>query len=1096
MDPARWRQVQEVFHQTLASPDDQRDAVLTAATQGDRELRSQVEALLDAHGQATTFVDRPAFRVVDETPEEAGDELPVAIGPYRPLEVLGRGGMGVVYRAVRADETFEKQVALKVVSRDLTTPDLANRFRAERQILADLEHPGIARLLDGGTTDDGRPYLVMEYVDGLPVDRFLAERAPSLEARLDLFSEICRAVHTAHQNLVVHRDLKPANILVTAEGRPKLLDFGIAKLLAPGGALVAPEVTEPGSRLMTPSYASPEQVRGAAVTTASDVYALGVLLYEMLTGRRPHGDRQTLPHELAQAILEEPATRPSKVLLDRAETDPSSQRPTRRLAKALRGDLDLIVLTALRKEPERRYPSAEAMAADIERFHRGLPLAARPDTFSYRAGKFVRRNRFAVAATLLIFAALSTLTMTTLVQRTEAIRQLDRAEEVSGFLIQLFQNANPRYARGKEITARELLDQGTRELTGSRQTPESLADLKSTMGEAYLGLGEYEPAGDLLDQALDHRRRRHGEEHAEVAASLSALGRLRLAEGDFEAAEDFLRRALTQRRSLFGPSHSLTGKSSWDLATLLHRRGNIEEADVHFREAIAIHRTARDDRERLGQALSGLSALERDRGHYEAAEALQREALESMIAARGTAPDSSIARCRTDLGTLLRRQGDDAGAKALYDQALATQRQLYPDGHPAIAVTLTHLASVATRQGNYEEADALYEEALGLRLRLLGDGHPLVANTLSNRAILANDLGQLDRAEELYRQALAIQEAALPDGHKDLASTRSNLGQLLADRGRTEQAEVLHRQALAAYRALYGDRHARVAVVLNNLAESLKKQQRYAEAKPLFEESVATLRAVLGDDHPNLAFGLNNLASVYQAENERESAASAYREARTIAEKRLGMEHPATLRITLNELSLAAGIESPAIIKPRLERFLERCEAALAADHPTAAEARDLKSRLESEGAQKSHAVPSPEDAQSSQGIHSLAIRASAPIPSPQRPPPAAEANKSHRVTDPRVRIAGRRTFRRNIRRLTVHIAAAETFVAHVSAAPLVDFPRPENHRFRQVTGVDSGDVLTQVFFPDRAGLRVLSGLDDRLVGFGDQITIGWRGDG
>ncbi|MEM7350775.1 MAG: serine/threonine-protein kinase [Acidobacteriota bacterium] len=951
MDPERWRQVQEVFHAALESPEEARPEVIAAASKGDPDLASRVEALLDAHVQATTFVDRPIFR----WSETSDDELPATIGPYRPLEILGRGGMGVVYRAERADQTFEKQVALKVVSRDLTTPDLARRFRAERQILADLEHPGIARLLDGGTTDDGRPYLVMELVDGVPVDRFIVDKGLSLEARLDLFGEICQAVHTAHQNLVVHRDLKPANILVTDQGRPKLLDFGIAKLLAPASGRSVPEATGPGSRWMTPSHASPEQVRGDAVTTASDVYALGVLLFEMLTGQRPYPARPEKPHELTQAILDRPAPRPSDIVASTARDDVSGdddsrendgeRRAARRLAKSLRGDLDRIVLTALRKAPERRYPSAEALAADVGRFRRGQPIAARPDAFAYRARKFVRRHRLAVSATAMAFAALSFSTATALVQQTRAERQRDRAEAVSGFLVQLFENADPYHARGEELTVRELLDRGANELARS-EADDTVADLATAMGEAYLGLGLYRPAGELLHRGLDHRRQRHGEEHREVAASNAALGRLRLAEGNFAAAEVLLDGALRQRRALLGASHPLTGKSCFDLANLLHRRGDLEDAEALFREAITILRSADGHGEQLARALSGLSALERDRGLYASAESLQREALETVIAARGDAPDPAVARFRTDLGTLLRRQGDDAAAEALYRVALKTQRHLYPEGHPEIATTLTSLASAVSSLGRFDEADTLFGEAVDLRLQLLGPAHPLVANTLNNRANLAADRGRRDQAEALYRQALALLEAALPDGHKDLAKTRSNLGLILAARGEYEQAEALHRQALAAYRALYGDRHVWVAVVLNNLADSFRAQSRYGEARPLYEESVATLRDVLGANHPNQATGLNNLALVYRAQGDHPAAAAAFEEARRISERGLGPDHPKTLRITLFELSLATETEAFDTVASRIEDFLERCQQALGPAHPTTARARGLLGEL------------------------------------------------------------------------------------------------------------------------------------------------------
>ncbi|MEM8962726.1 MAG: serine/threonine-protein kinase [Acidobacteriota bacterium] len=910
MDARRWRRIQEVFHLVVEAAADERAAILADVADGDRDLIAQVEALLASDAAAATFLDRPATAWRDEDP----DAVPALIGPYRPLEILGRGGMGVVYLAERADQTFDKRIALKVVSRELATPELARRFRAERQILADLEHPNIARLLDGGTTEDGRPYLVMEYVDGQPLDRFLDTHDLDLEARLDLFVKICDAVHTAHRNLVVHRDLKPGNILVTASGQPKLLDFGIAKLLAhPEIATTDPAsetdarivVTEAGVRPMTPAYASPEQLRGESVTTASDVYTLGLVLYEMLVGR---SSKATAAHAKPLSVA----------LADAAGLG--------HVSGAVRTDLDHLLRTALQDAPEARYPSAEALAADVERLLGGLPITARESTLSYRASRFVRRHRLAVAAVILAFAALSVLTITNVLQRQQTALQRDRAEEVSGFMIDLFEHANPSHARGEEFTVRELLDEGARQLERTTRRPEVLADLRHTMGEAYLVLGHYERAGALLTQALELRQQQLGDDHPEVAALLAELGRLRLAEGDFAAAEALTTEALAWRQEHLGDEHADTGRSLFNLAILRHRQGELDEAERLYPRAIGILRRAGVGADLLSQALSGQAALERDRIRYAEAERLQREALEALVADRGPAPDPSVVRLRTGLGTLLRRQGNFAAAEVEYRAALEALRALYPDDHPDTAVTLSHLSSVAARQGRYDEADTLLEEAFQLRLERLGERHPLVANTLNNRANLAADRGRLEDAEALYRDALALQTAALPDGHSDTANTRTNLGLVLADSGRYREAEALHRRALADYVALHGEQHANVAVVANNLARCLKAAGRNAEALPILERAVSTLRVVLGDDHPRLAIGLNNLAALYQVEGQLTAAADAYDEAITIGRERFGETHPTSLRLRLNRLLLGLEADEDNLEAPARD-LLELCAA-------------------------------------------------------------------------------------------------------------------------------------------------------------------------
>ncbi|MEM6793249.1 MAG: serine/threonine-protein kinase [Acidobacteriota bacterium] len=964
MDAHRWRRVQEIFHAALEAPEEKRAEVIARSSAGDADLEGEVKALLKAHGQATTFIDRPAFRVED--PADGGS-IPEAIGPYRPVKVLGRGGMGVVYLAERADEVFDKRIALKVVNRDLATPELALRFRAERQILADLEHPGIARLLDGGTTDDGRPYLVMEYVDGQPVDRFIAERSLPLEARLELFVRVCRAVQTAHQNLIVHRDLKPGNILVTPEGQPKLLDFGIAKLLtaerrasgeegeplAGGGAApqAAPGLTAPGARLMTPAYASPEQARGAPVTTASDIYSLGVVLFEILTGTRPETIRG--PEDGPATVTVSP---PSQRLDARAEAE--GDPALRRLGRAVRGDLDHIVLAALREDPETRYRSAEALAADIDRFLLGLPIAVRPSTFRYRAGRFLSRHRWPIAAVVLIFAALLSLTVSNILQSRQTASQRDRAEAVSIFMVRLFQNADPRHARGAEITVRELLDEAARELEQNQEPPEVLAALWGTLGEAYLGLGLYQEARGYLTRALEHRRELFGEEHVEVAAAIAALGRLSMAEEDFAGAAELIEHGLEQRRALLGERHVDTAHSLFNLATLHHRQDNLEASERLFRQAIETLEETPEASEMLALAYSGLSALERDRSRYKEAEQLQRRALEVMESLRGSGLDPEVERMRTGLGTLLRRRGHDDEAEAVYRQALAVQRTLYPEGHPDLAVTLSHLSSVAIRQGRYEEADALLEEAVQIRIERLGEDHPLVANALNNRANLAADRDQLEEAEALYSRAMELQEASLPDGHQDLAKTRTNLGSVLAQQGRYQEADRLHRRALAAYRALYGDHHAGVAAVVNNLSQSLKAQGRIAEARAQLEIAVETLRALLGDEHPRLAIGLNNLAGLLVTEGALEPAVEAYSEAIAIANERLGEKHPITLRFLANRLAArlspsATAQQDLAALEPEARFLLENALAALGSDHRTTAEARGLLGEILGRAGQK-----------------------------------------------------------------------------------------------------------------------------------------------
>ncbi|HYG63748.1 MAG TPA: serine/threonine-protein kinase, partial [Thermoanaerobaculia bacterium] len=529
-DPERWRRIDGLFAEALELPPDERQGFLAAACAGDDELRSEVESLLaaDAEGEeGAAFLEQPAGEWLD-LDEAGGPER--RLGPYRLLRRLGAGGMGSVYLARRDDGLYEREVAVKILRSGLEGTGALHRFLAERQILARLEHPGIARLYDGGRTTGGRPFLVMELVDGLPLDEYCDRHRLGVEERLRLFVRICAAVQHAHQNLLVHRDLKPANILVTAEGEPKLLDFGIAKRLGPesaDGADGSGPVTRTGLRVMTPSYASPEQVRGEAITTASDVYSLGVLLYELLAGRSPYRIAGGLPHEVERAICDDEPERPSQALLrisgDRPPEEIAAARGTRpqALRRRLRGDLDTIVLEALRKEPRRRYGSAARLAEDIERHLRNLPVAARPDSLLYRTRKLLRRRRAAaIAVTLGALLALG-FVLSLVEQGRRLARERDKARYALSFLVEAFKNADPYHTRGRRLTAEEVLEQGAarvaRDLHGR---PEVQAAVLDAIGEVYLGQGRADAAAPLLERALAMRRQDPGAAPADLANTL------------------------------------------------------------------------------------------------------------------------------------------------------------------------------------------------------------------------------------------------------------------------------------------------------------------------------------------------------------------------------------------------------------------------------------------------------------------------------------------------------------------------------------------------------------------------------------------------
>ena len=624
MQPGLWQRVSPLFDRALDLAPEEREEFVESVAGGDEVLRRELVELLAADAQATEFLERPALVAEPPPPPRDGEQAGTAalpgerVGPYRLLEVLGHGGMGTVYLAER-DEGFRRRVAVKVLRRDLPLGELHERLEVERQVLARLEHPGIARLYDGGTTADGRPYLVMEHVEGEPIDTYCRRLELPVEARLRLFLEVCEAVEHAHRNLLVHRDLKPENILVTAEGSPKLLDFGIAKLLDFERFALPSRVTRTGFRPMTPAFASPEQVRGESVTTASDVYSLGVLLFHLLTGRGPYRPRTDLPHAVEAAVLEQEPPRPSEVVAGK-------------LARRLSGDLDTIVHKALRKEPERRYGSVRELAEDLTRHLEYRPVLARPEGLLYRAGKLVRRHTLAVAAATLLAVVLVGFGVVTFVQSGRLARERDlaqlegqRAARTSDLLFELLSGADPAQAQGSELTVREVLDRGAARLADLGDQPALQAATRATLGVVYRRLGLFDRAEPLLEETLAQRRRLQAGHHPDIGVSFNNLAVLMHMKGDLEAAEDLHRRSVALHRRLFGGEHPAVALVTYNLARLVHYNGELDEAEALYRQALAISRRALGPHLYTSRMLQHLARLRAERGDFAEAETLLRE---------------------------------------------------------------------------------------------------------------------------------------------------------------------------------------------------------------------------------------------------------------------------------------------------------------------------------------------------------------------------------------------------------------------------------------------------------------------------------------
>lgn len=866
MDAQRWARVVDLLSDALDHPPERRAAFLERACGGDGDMMREVQSLISQHEADPDFLDTPVARVADLLGASSEPEESWALDRYRVVRRLGRGGMGDVYLAMEERQDLKRPVAIKVIRRGMDTEEVLRRFRTEERILAALGHPNIAQLLAGGVTEDGRPYLAMEFVEGRPIDAYCAENDLSVDERLRLVLMVCDAVQHAHRNLVVHRDLKPANILVTDMGVPKLLDFGIGKLLDGDGPIHA---TRTGLRLLTPGYASPEQVRGEVVSVASDVYQLGLLLYVLLTGHRPYGEDTESTAEVEKAVLYQEPPRPSTVV------DKVGSRGGRRLRRRLSGDLDTIALTALRKEPERRYLSAAALAEDIQRHLRGLPIRARPDTFGYRAGKFVRRNLLSVAAAAVVAVALVGAGAYTLRQSSRVARERDEALEVRNFLLEMFGATGPDQATGDTVTARQLLDlQATMVDAAYADRPRLRARMLTVLAEGYDRLGQLEEAEALARRALELRTGEaeddqqvaesrallgwilHESGHttdgealtreaihalragrpvneAVLARALNDLGVMREASGVYDEAETLYDEALARRRSLYGTQHRAVAVTASNLSVIRYRQGDYAGAVRVGEEALTAMRGALGpDHQRSLVIQSNLAAMKLAMEDVTGAEAEYRDLLARQTRIRGP-DDLSTLRMKVALGATLESQGRWAEAEALFREVLdAQERELGPE-HPDVAATLHRIGRTVSREGNPAQALPLLERSVRILKATRGASHPSVALALETLASVRTNLGDTEEGTRGYREAMEILSRSLGPAHPETLAMRVRLGDHLMWVGRLDEALGELNAAETDLEALQDPPDLTLYAVHLHLADTYLRLGRHREADSL-----------------------------------------------------------------------------------------------------------------------------------------------------------------------------------------------------------------------------------------------------------------------
>ena len=874
--PERFKQIEELFHLVADLPPDQRRKQLDQACGDDDDLRREVERLLARESRGAALAE--------PDPARPGDR----IGPYELVRRIGEGGMGVVYEATQ-QEPVRRRVALKLIKWGMDTRQVIARFEIERQALARMSHPGIARVVDAGETDTGRPYFAMEFIDGQRITDYCQARSLDLRGRLELFSQVCTAVQHAHQKRVIHRDLKPGNVLVEEEdgrAQPKIIDFGIAKAIEK--PLIERSIrTELGQLIGTPEYMSPEQAApgSAGVDTRTDVYALGALLYELLTGVSPFD-----AEKLRQAGLEE-------IFRRIREDDPPlpSARHSTLEGRQLRGDLDWIAMKALEKNPARRYSSASELATDIERHLQHEPVMAGPPTAGYRLRKFVRRHRVgviagaAVALALTLGAGLATVGFVRAVHAEAQSREdAARAGRISEFLIELFRVTDPGESRGNTITAREILDRGSEkireELAGE---PRTQAGMMFTIGEVYRNLGLLEAAEPLLEQALQSRRAGSDTPDRDLLDALNGLGALRRAQGRFDEAESLYVEAIEGARKVFGAT---------DAATLRH--------------------------------LDGLAALRVDQGRYDDAAKRHREILE--IQRRELGPDhEDTLQTQINLATAYRRLGRSDEAEALIREALETYRRTLGVDHPRSIVALNNLAIVHWQRQQFEKARPLFEQSLELSRRVRGKDHPFTLSVMGNLATLYRQLELFEEAEALHQETLGLKRSKLGDDHPDTLDTMNNLGVFLFRQKRFDEAEKIYLDVLERRNRVLGAEHPRTISTVTNLALLFKGQGRYDESERMFAQGLEALRNRLGEDHSETIKTMSNLGSLYIEMERHSDAEKIYEGILTTAPDSLGADHfvvgvshlnLALVRSDLgqHEAALSAARQAEAVLAARL----------------------------------------------------------------------------------------------------------------------------------------------------------------------------------
>ncbi|HEV8042535.1 MAG TPA: serine/threonine-protein kinase [Bryobacteraceae bacterium] len=863
MEAERWEEIKRLYHAALELEKSRWPAFLEQASAGDQALAREVLSLLAQSEGTASFLDAPAIEVAARSMSvECASLSLTTIGRYRINRLIGEGGMGAVYEAEQ--EEPRRRVAVKVIKPGLATPERLRRFRQESQALGRLQHPGIAQIYEANSADTGfgpQPYIAMEFIHGLPLQRYAESHRLSTREKLLLIAKICDAVEHAHQRGLIHRDLKPGNILVDELGQPKILDFGVARVVEdPSDPTVH---TSLGQIIGTLAYMSPEQVQGdpLEVDTRSDVYSLGVILYELLSGRLPYDvSHRQLPEAVHTIREDEPESLSS-------------------ISRNYRGDIETLVRKALEKDKSRRYASAADLGADIQRYLRDEPIVARPPSAGYQLQKFALRHRVAVAVAsgafllLLAFAVVQAVQLRrTTEERDRANRERDRATRITNFMTRMFKVSDPSEARGNSVTAREILDKASTDMVaGLSKDPEVQAQMLQVIAGTYANLGLYARAEELARHALAERQRVLGPGDPKTIESMAQLGWILDRGGHPPEGEKLERSALAGQRRVLGPDNPATLETEDHLALTLQDQGRINEA-----------------------------------------EQLEREVLEVATRKLGTENVQSL-QAMSNLGGILWDKGRYAESEQEYRQVIDVGRRVWGPNHPETLKAISNLALVIQSRGGLAEAEQMDRDVLALAQRVFGPEHRFTTGVMYNLAGVIGSQGRLADAEKLFRQTLAIQLRTLGADHQRTLGTKADLADMLFSEGRLHEAENLQRETLAVETRVLDPEHPGLLNLQSSLAKTLIGEGRYTEAENLARNSFESQRRKLGAYHPSTLNALQQLGTAMSHNHRYGEAAKLFREVIEKEDRNPNQGNPWTAWYSFACVAAAAGRPDDAV---------------------------------------------------------------------------------------------------------------------------------------------------------------------------------------